>query len=285
MAWDGAVVDIIPQAPFDYMVQHGWPTMHYEWHGARQWYIIVDEPYIRALAAAGVAPAALQEGDPASAIEAAAMHRAMIEFLRDRFGTVAVDYLETATFGEVLDGWQDFAAPLFMTDNLEGEIFVRSLRDELFPASEFSSLDSYTQYLWTRLRRRGEEPEAFKYRLDNTTGVGFHNEIHSLLADPSSRVNLGRPHTNIFNMTFWSLHGYIDALVASYLSNHATPEELALFELYRAQFAAHLVDMETSHQHDSSDDKAYPTDPTNGFFPTWDDCDTLPENVESSACP
>lgn len=285
MAWDGTVIDIIPQAPFDYMVQHDWPGMHFEWHGARLWYVNVDDAYYRSLSALGIAPAALQEGDPASAIEAAAMHRAMLEMLDAKYGSLGVDYLGKTTFGEVLSGWHDFSGPLFMADNLEGEIFVRSLRDELLPASEFSSLDAYTQYLWTRLRRRGEEPQAFKFRLDNTTGVGFHNEIHSLLADPASRVNLGRPHTNLFNMTFWSLHGYLDALIEAYLTDHGTPEELALFELYRAQAAAHLAEMEASHPHDAGDDKAYAAEPTNGFFPTWEDCDTLPENVESSACP
>lgn len=284
-AWDGTVIDIIPQAPFDYMVQHGWPGMHYKWHGARQWYVILDDAYIRTLTSLGVTPASLQEGDAASSIEAAAMHRAMVEALRAKFGDVPVDYLGKSTFGEVLDGWQDFAGPLFMADNPEGAIAVRAMRDALRPAAEFASLDDYAQYVWTRLRRRSETPDDYKFRLDNTAGVGFHNAVHGRLADKNSRVNLGRPSTNLFNMTFWSLHGYVDALIEGYLADQATAEERALFELYRAQAADHLADMEATHQHGNGDDKAYVDDPTNGFFPTWDDCATLPENIESSACP
>ena len=284
-AWDGTIVDIIPRSPYYYLQQHGWPAMHFQWHGARQWYVIHDDEYLRTLAAQGVTPAALQEGDPGSAIESAAMHRAMIEHLRDKFGDVEVDYLNRTTFRQVLNGWNDFSAPLFEANNAAGETAVRALWADLLPAAEFASLDAYTHYILTRLRRRPDLLNAFRFRLDDTPGVGFHNAVHAALADKTSRINMGRPYTNLFNMAFWGLHGYFDRLVGEYLDERATPEERARFEIYRAEAAAHLIDMEASHQHGGSDDKAYPTDPPNGFFPTWNDCATLPENVESAACP
>jgi len=73
----------------------------------RKWYLLGDSGR-NWLKHVGEASADVQEGDPGNGLEFLTMHRAMINHLRDRWGTEPVtnDPDGRKTFGAVLDGWK-----------------------------------------------------------------------------------------------------------------------------------------------------------------------------------
>jgi hypothetical protein len=186
-----------------WMRQNGWGMHHLEWHTVRQWDRL-DQASRDWAAQQGWRRAAVQEGEAGNGLEFLAMHRAMIELLREQF----------PNHGDLFRGWSspptdpndrddplpNGAATPFPQNYLDA---ITKLRDA--PGS-FASDDKLGQYIETRARPVPGDPFA----RDPDTSAGIHNFLHNRFSDSNSPIDMGNPLVNIENARFWRLHGWID---------------------------------------------------------------------------
>jgi hypothetical protein len=225
--WDASIPHIVPQPVYEYLQKNGWGDYHLVFHmsrrffvggkGLRDWLEEQNEPY-----------ANLQEGDAMSGLEFLAMHRAMIEHLREKFGDVRVENDSAyETFSDVLDGWNtDEKVSAAIKKYVHGK-GLKQFQAALGPANDlakFESDDAFGLFVQTTLRITYDvDPnDSFerKYSQATETGAGIHNSLHGIFMDSSSPIDVGDPGTNLGNELFWGIHGWIEAKWQAYEKQH-----------------------------------------------------------------
>jgi hypothetical protein len=194
---------VMPDEIRAWMDQVGWGMHHLQWHFVRQW--DRQPPQARQWAQQqGWRRVEPQEGQPGNGFEFLAMHRGMLELLREQFKAHAA----------LFAGWptppQDPADP---NDPVPGggvapfdPDMARAIqRVEKNPQS-FRDDDAFGLYLETRYRPTADNPFA----QDSDPSTGVHNYVHQRFQDLASPVNMGNPQVNLGNQRFWRLHGWID---------------------------------------------------------------------------
>jgi hypothetical protein len=229
----------IPAPIVTWMQAREWGPHHLEWHLTRTW----DVWHARAAAgdanaaqvvafinAQGWSRASTQEGGPDNGLEFLAMHRAMIQLLKEAFPADAALFAGWSTPPQNPADADDPVpgGAAFDADKAGGIAQIEG-HPELFPTE-----NGYGVFIQTMLRWSAANP------LGQTTDTksGVHNYLHRRWTDTSSTINLGDPEVNLFNTRFWKLHGWIDRAWGAYRLHHGlsdtSPEYTALIAHYRA---------------------------------------------------
>lgn len=242
--WNGQVPHIVPKPVFDFLSENQWGDHHLVFHMSRRYFVGGDG--VRSwLESQHEKYAELQEGDADNGVEFLAMHQAMIERLREKFGSVKTSG-DTGfkTFGKVLDGWNTDAKLLAAIDKYGNGYGKAQLQAALPAVNDFASFeteDEFGLFLQTTLRISYEvDPnDSFKrfYTRDTRAGAGIHNSLHGMFADQSSPVDVGDPQTNLGNQLFWGIHGWIEAKWLAFQKVHVrTAEEQRLYDDHLERF-------------------------------------------------
>jgi len=259
--WSSSTKHIVPKQVYEYLQKYQWGDYHLVFHMSRRFFIAGDNTR-RWLESLSEKYADLQEGDPGSGIEFLAMHRAMIEHLREKFGDVALpesiqDGDGFKTMGEVLDGWNTDEKMIAQIQAHGGNVEAfRTAAAKLRDTASFASEDEFGLFLQTSLRlsRMVDETNTEKrfYDRDSTSGAGIHNSLHGTFAEAGSPIDVGDPGKNLGNVMFWGIHGYIEAAWKNYEAHHTrTSAEQAAFSHQLERFRLHMQlhsDFHEQHQ-------------------------------------
>lgn len=223
-------------------------------HMSRKYYVIGDQGR-RWLDKNAEKPAPFQEGDPKNGLEFLCMHRAMIEYLSQRFGNLPVsnDPEGKRTVAEVLRGWDSDDKAIRGLTRYNGD--VRTFQAGLANVNNFGQFrleDDFGLFVQTSMRLQGtvdpNNPARRQYASDRRPGSGIHNWLHGQLMDDTSPITVGDPRTNLGNILFWNIHGWIEAKWKQFEAAHTrTPEEQALYDGFMTQFRAHMIGMSEKH--------------------------------------
>ncbi|HEU0031001.1 MAG TPA: hypothetical protein VFQ53_10245 [Kofleriaceae bacterium] len=247
VAWDPTIENIVPKNVHEYLEKYQWGDYHIVFHMSRKWYLLGDQGR-GWLTRVGEARADLQEGDPENGVEFLTMHRAMIEHLTERWGDEAVtnDPDGRTTFASVLEGWTTDDQVIAGLEKVGGD--VNKFKAGLAKINDFASFateDEFGTFLQTTLRLSGQvDPNDSAIRFydrDTTPGAGLHNWLHGQFQDASSPIDVGNPQTNLSNIMFWRIHGWIEAKWKQFEAVHQrTPYELMLYQHQMERFQLHM---------------------------------------------
>lgn len=200
---------VMPSDMLLWMKGQDWNQHHWRWHFARWWDLFspADQEVLRQ---SGVTRAERQEGAPGNGLDFLAMHRVMIQMLREQFPAHA----------GLLAGWtrpptdpHDPENPLPGGNDEPFDQNMRHAVDRLHDQlGAFASEDGFGHFIQTS--RKSQDPEA-----------GVHGYLHNRWADRNSPVDLGAPEKNLGNRIFWRLHGWIDARWTAFRAAKGLPDD------------------------------------------------------------
>jgi len=245
--WSKTIKNIVPKNVHEYLEKYQWGDYHIVFHMSRKWFLLGDQGR-NWLKRVGEASADLQEGDPGNGLEFLAMHRAMIQHLTERWGDepVTTDPDGRATFADVLKGWTTDEEVIAGLTKVGGDVeHFKAGLVKLNDFASFASEDEFGNFLQTTLRLTGEvdEMDTAKrfYSRDMTPGAGLHNWLHGQFQDPSSPIDVGNPQTNLSNIMFWRIHGWIEAKWQAFEKVHVrTPLEMMTYQQQLERFLLHM---------------------------------------------
>jgi hypothetical protein len=247
VTWNANIKNIVPKAVHEYLEKYQWGDYHIVFHMSRKWFLLGDagRGWLKRV---GEASADLQEGDPGNGLEFLVMHRAMIQHLGERWGTEKVtnDPDGRKTFNDVLEGWTTDAELIAALEKQGGD--VAKFKAGLAKINDFASFateDEFGNFLQTTLRLSGEvdpNDSAIRfYARDPNPAAGMHNWLHGQFMDGSSPIDVGNPQTNLSNIMFWRIHGWIEAKWEAFEQVHVrTPLEMMSYQQQLERFLLHM---------------------------------------------
>jgi len=178
------------------------------------------------------------------------MHRAMIQRLRELFENVPVtnDPEGFTTFGQVLTGWNSDEAVIRGLEKFGKDVntFQRGLNN-VNNFGQFQSDDEFGLFVETsmRLTNVGESnPANRNYDNDQRPGAGVHNWLHGQFQDDNSPITVGDPRTNLPNIMFWRIHGWIEWKWQQFEASRTRPaDQQQWYDQYAAKYKQHMLDM------------------------------------------
>lgn len=292
--WNANIKNIVPKRVHEYLEKYQWGDYHIVFHMTRKWYVLGDSGR-GWLKRVGEASADVQEGDPGNGLEFLAMHRAMITHLRDRWGTEPVtnDPDGRATFSDVLDGWKTDEDVVKALEKIGGDVDTfKAALPKLNNVASFATEDEFGLFLQTTLRLSGQvDPNDSSlrfYERDMTTGAGIHNWLHGQFMDDSSPIDVGNPQTNLSNIVFWRIHGWIEAKWKAFEKvHHRTTAEMAAYDEQLERFLLHMQlhsDYSTTHHATNRPSKALVQQVKDAIFSNDPDCADVAPNAQLEGC-
>jgi hypothetical protein len=298
-AWSESIANIVPKEVHEYLQEYQWGQYHLVFHMSRRWFLAgqrtrdwldsLHETY-----------ADLQEGDPNSGLEFLAMHRAMIEHLRDKFGDTPLpseiqDGAGFETMGQVLDGWNTDERMIEMIESKGGDVEEFRVAAAAVRTAFDKPEDEFGLFLQTTLRlsRMVDENNTEKrfYDQDSTAGAGIHNSLHGTFSEYGSPIDVGDPGTNLSNQLFWGIHGWVEARWVEYEAQHTrTAWEQEDYDRQIERFRLHMqLHSDFHEEHQSQLPIAPPAvkdDIKNGdkAFRNGADCADVEESVDMPSC-
>ncbi len=209
----------MPKAMSDWMFEQGWHQQHDDWHNIRRWdqncrlsnAPAKDCKYATRLVNKGLWRAAIQEGAPGDGYDFLAMHRHMIQMLRQTFPSAK----------SLLSGFQ--RVPFSQSDALnpqpwqnirwsEGQLkAIDTLENIEQHLEQFATEDDLALFMEAPFRWTPVRPN--EARGDNS---GIHFSLHAQWSVAGSPVALGNGLVTIDNTVFWKLHGWLDDVWARF---------------------------------------------------------------------
>jgi len=247
--WDGSVKWAFPKEVHEFLEKYNWGDFHNVFHMSRHYYVM--HPSGRAwLDQNGEPPAPFQEGDTNNGVEFLTMHRAMLEYIRQRWGSLPVKDPEgRRTMNEVMDGWRTDEDVIKALQAQGGDVDqFRAGLANINNFGQFKTEDEYGLFLQSAQRLVGElntnDPSARRYTTDRRPGAGVHNWLHGQFMDDNSPITVGDPRTNLPSILFWRIHGWIEAKWKAFEAVHRrTQDEEQLYQGFITLFRAHMVRM------------------------------------------
>ncbi len=295
VTWKANIANIIPKSVHEYLEKYQWGDYHIVFHMSRKWYLLGDQGR-GWLKRVGESAADLQEGDPGNGLEFLAMHRAMISHLTDRWGNEAVsnDPDGRTKFKDVLKGWTTDAEVVAALTKAGGD--VNAFKAGLAKINDFRSFtseDEFGNFLQTTLRLSGEvdpEDSAIRsYSRDATKGAGNHNWLHGQFMDGASPIDVGNPQTNLSNIMFWRIHGWIEAKWKQFEAVHVrTPLEMMSYDQQLERFLLHMQlhsDFSATQHAVNRPSKALVQQVKGVIFSNTPDCTKLSDGTTTDNCP
>ena len=295
VTWKATIKNIVPKNVHNYLEKYQWGDYHIVFHMSRKWFLLGDQgrDWLKRV---GESRPDLQEGDPGNGVEFLTMHRAMIEHLKERWGDEPVtnDPEGRTTFSAVLDGWTTDAQLIAGLEKAGGDVarFKAGLA-KLNNFASFASEDEFGNFLQTTLRLSGEvDPNDTSLRFysrDTTVGAGVHNWLHGQFQDPSSPIDVGNPQTNLSNIMFWRIHGWIEAKWKQFEAVHRrTPFEMMSYTQQMERFALHMQlhsDFSETQHASNRPSKALVQQVKPVIFSNEPDCARLADGTQTDNCP
>jgi len=295
--WRRGEEHIVPEKVYNYLDEHNWGQYHVVFHASRKWYLLGEggRNWLRSLDDHG---AQLQEGDPENGIEFLTMHRAMINHLSKRWGSEKVhnDPGGRKTFAEVLVGWETDADVIKALKEWGGD--YRRFEAGLKITNDFDAFateDEFGNYLQTTLKLSGQvDPNDSAKRFydrDTRAGAGAHNWLHGQFMKRGSPISVGDPETNLKNIMFWRIHGWIENKWKEFEKHHKrTRHETRLFEKHLMRFNLHMQlhsDFPSRFKPEEipSPPKPIANDMQRVIFHNNVDCRRLTDGTRSDKCP
>ncbi|MDQ3366855.1 MAG: hypothetical protein M3680_15640 [Myxococcota bacterium] len=295
VVWSSSIKNIVPKRVHEYLEQYQWGDYHIVFHMSRKWFLLGDQGR-GWLKRVGESRPDLQEGDPGNGVEFLTMHRAMIEHLRNRWGTepVTTDPDGRTTFAKVLDGWTTDAEVIAGLEKVGGD--VAKFKAGLAKINDFASFateDDFGNFLQTSLRLSGvvdpNDSSIRDYSRDMTPGAGYHNWLHGQFQDASSKIDVGNPQTNLSNIMFWRIHGWIEAKWKQFERVHVrTPLEMMNFQRQMERFHLHMQlhsDFSETQHAVNRPSKTLVQQVKPVIFANQADCARLADGTTSDNCP
>lgn len=295
VTWDDSIANIVPKNVHEYLEQYQWGDYHIVFHMSRKWFLLGDQGR-GWLKRVGETRPDLQEGDPGNGVEFLTMHRAMIEHLRERWGDepVTTDPEGRTTFSAVLDGWSTDEQLIAGLTKAGGD--VAKLQAGLAKINDFASFaseDEFGNFLQTTLRLSGEvDPNDSSIRFyarDTTAGAGVHNWLHGQFQDAGSPIDVGNPQTNLSNIMFWRIHGWIEAKWKQFEAVHRrTPLEMHAYQQQIERFHLHMQlhsDFSETQHAVNRPAKALVEEVKPVLFANEPECDRLADGTTTDNCP
>ena len=293
--WNGNIKNIVPKAVHEYLEKYQWGDYHIVFHMSRKWFLLGDQGRSW-LKRVGESRPDLQEGDPGNGVEFLTMHRAMIQHLRDRWGTESLtnDPDGRKTFSEVLDGYTTDAQMIAGLEKVGGD--VAKFKAGLAKINNFASFtteDEFGNFLQTTLRLSGQvDPNDSAIRFydrDMTVGAGVHNWLHGQFQDASSPIDVGNPQTNLSNIMFWRIHGWIESKWKQFEAVHRrTPLEMMTYQRQMERFLLHMQlhsDFSATQHATNRPSKALVEQVKPVLFSNEPDCARLSIGTQTDNCP
>lgn len=226
----GDVLDTLMPAPVvDWLFEQGWPQQHDDWHNIRRWDQNCRQsnasPDVcnsaQSLLKRGLWRAPIQEGASGDGYGFLAMHRHMIQGVKQAFPSNADLFAgfrhipRTQQDGENPHPWLNLRwspAQLSAIDKLEQ---IEAHLDE-FPTEDDLGLYIEVPFRWTP-----ENPSLATADPSN----GIHFGLHAQWSVNGSSAALGNGPGVINNYVFWKLHGWIDDVWARYRRAKGIPDD------------------------------------------------------------
>lgn len=196
------------QVPVDikaWMDEQNWLREHANWHNVRRWDTEKSGPI---LAARGLTPSPVLEGQDGDGFAFLAMHRHMLQGLRQAFPS---HFAAIRPFVRVPLAQADAQNP-FPYKGIEWSDSQLATLDILEHveqhADEFRSDDDLGH--WIQYLRESEQDTK------ETALGGIHLALHAQFAIPGSPFSLLDNEVNLYLVSFWQLHGWIDNVWTRY---------------------------------------------------------------------
>jgi hypothetical protein len=293
--WSSTIKNIVPKAVHEYLEKYQWGDYHIVFHMSRKWFLLGDQgrDWLKRV---GESRPDLQEGDPGNGVEFLTMHRAMIEHLDARWGTEVVsnDPDGRTTFSEVLRGYSTDAEMIAALEKRGGDVAkFKAALPKINDFASFASEDEFGNFLQTTLRLSGEvDPNNSAtrfYARDATVGAGLHNWLHGQFQDAASPIDVGNPQTNLSNIMFWRIHGWIEAKWQQFEAVHRrTPLEMMTFTQQMERFHLHMQlhsDFSETQHATNRPSKTLVQQVKPVLFSNDPDCSRLAAGTTTSNCP
>ena len=293
--WSSSIKNIVPKAVHEYLEKYQWGDYHIVFHMSRKWFLLGDQgrDWLKRV---GESRPDLQEGDPGNGVEFLTMHRAMIEHLKERWGDepVANDPDGRTTFSAVLDGYMTDAQMVAGLEKVQGD--VTKFKAALAKINDFASFateDEFGNFLQTTLRLSGQvDPNDSSirfYERDMAVGAGIHNWLHGQFQDPASPIDVGNPQTNLSNIMFWRIHGWIEAKWKQFEAVHRrSAMETMMYTQQMERFHLHMQlhsDFSETQHAINRPSKALVQAIKPALFSNEIDCAKLADGASSNGCP
>ena len=193
----------MPKAVLAYENTRLWSVHHEEWHDIRRW-DVMEKSDREWMQKQGWKRVAIQEGMPTDGLSFLAMHRVMLEDMRNRF----------PQYAEFFSGWatpptdpKDKTNPLVVKDSTEFDADMIKAIDRIENHPEtFADDDDFGLFLETNHRPIAGNPK----NKTSDKSAGLHNYLHRRFSNDKSAIDMGDPSVNIRNREFWRLHGWVD---------------------------------------------------------------------------
>lgn len=295
VTWSSSIKNIVPKNVHNYLEKYQWGDYHIVFHMTRKWYLLGD-PARDWLKRVNEIPANLQEGDPQNGLEFLVMHRAMIQHLTMRWGDepVTTDPDGRTKFRDVLAGWTTDAEVIAGLQKAGGDVakFKAGLA-KINDFASFASEDEFGTFIQTSLRLTGEvdptDTAKRFYSRDTTAGAGTHNWLHGQFADASSPIDVGNPQTNLSNIMFWRIHGWIEAKWKAFEAVHRrTAMETLAYDQGLERFLLHMQlhsDYSTTTHAVNRPSKSMVQEVKPVIFANQADCARLADGTQTDNCP
>ena len=295
VTWKATIPNIVPKKVHEYLEKYQWGDYHIVFHMSRKWYLLGDSGRSW-LKRVGESAADLQEGDPGNGLEFLVMHRAMISHLTDRWGTEPVtnDPDGRSKFSDVLKGWTTDQQLIDALSKKGGDVAkFRAGLAKINDFRSFASEDEFGNFLQTTLRLSGavdpEDSAIRSYDRDMTAGAGNHNWLHGQFMDSASPIDVGNPQTNLSNIMFWRIHGWIEAKWKQFEAVHVrTPLEMMSYDQQLERFLLHMQlhsDFSTTQHAVNRPSKALVLQVKGVIFSNTPDCTKLSDGTTTDNCP
>ena len=294
VTWDESIEHIVPKNVHEYLEKYQWGDYHIVFHMSRKWFLLGDagRGWLKRV---GEASAEIQEGDPNNGIEFLTMHRAMIQHLTERWGDEPVTNNEDGrtTFGEVLKGWSTDEEMIAHLEKVHGDVEgFKKMAAGVNDFARFSSEDEFGTFVQTALRLTGDvdpnDSSIRTYARDMTPGAGVHNWLHGQFQDPVSPINVGDPQTNLSNMRFWGIHGWIEAKWKAFEQFHTrTAMEMYAYQDSMERFLLHMQlhsDYSETHHAVNRPSRALSKTIAPKLFDNGAKCDDLADGTTMDDC-
>ncbi len=239
----------VPAVVHNFLERYNWGDYHSVYHLARRYYVVgaVSRKWMQQN---GEKPSDLQEGDPMNGLDFLSMHRAMIKRLNILFGNARVtnDPEGFQRFGQVLRGWTSDQAVINGLRKMgkDYRTFQRGLAN-VNNFAQFKSDDEFGLFVQTaaRLTTLNERnPAKRHYDTDQRPGAGVHNWLHGQHQNGQSPINIGQPRTNLPNILFWRIHGWIEAKWRQFeASRQRSASQQQWYNRFATKYTKHMHDM------------------------------------------
>lgn len=185
----------------------------------------------------------LNEGSKGNGVAFGAMHRGMIEVLKNPKTYEARGLPVPEGLDKIFEGWKEIPTEVIAkVTPPEQQPKVRKTLEMLMNIEtnwkQFNSLDELCNFMQTQV-------------LSQLGVSGTHNILHVAMADGHSPIDVGDPMLNLYNKNFWGLHGFIDNVISGYIKARgkgakgadatACKKELAEFNKVKKAQTEHMV--------------------------------------------